>query len=57
MDTDDDRTFFLVEFSVHPVFAEALKKKEAMEVTPEVKRLLHVITGDHSRMELQEMPG
>jgi len=28
--TDDDRTFFLVEFPVHPVFAEALK------TTPEV---------------------
>ncbi len=57
--TDNDRTFFLVEFPVHPVFAEALKKKEAMEVTPEVtpevKRLLNVITGDHSRKELQEM--
>ena len=54
-DTDDDRTFFLVEFPVHPVFAEALKKKNVMEVTMEVKRLLSVITGDHSRKELQEM--
>ena len=57
--TDDDRTFFLVEFPVHPVFAEALKKKYAMEVTTEVttevKRLLNVITGDHSRAELQKM--
>jgi len=26
-----------------------------MEVTPVVKRLLHVMTGDHSRAELQEM--
>ena len=44
--TDNDRTFFLVEFPVHPVF---------VEVTPEVKRLLNVMTGDHSRKELQEI--
>jgi len=54
MDTDDDRTFFLVEFPVHPVFAEALKNRE---VTMEVKRLLNLMTGDHSRKELQEMLG
>ncbi len=53
--TDVDRTFFLVEFPVHPVFAEALKKKGVAEVTTEVKRLMNVITGDHSRKELQEM--
>ena len=61
--TDDDRTFFLVEFPVHPVFAEAFKKKDSMrvatevatEVTTEVKRLLNVIIGDHSRAELQKM--
>ncbi|MBT8368921.1 MAG: hypothetical protein KJP23_29870 [Deltaproteobacteria bacterium] len=48
-----------VEFPVHPVFAEALKKKDVIEVTTEVttevKRLLNVITDDHSRAELQEM--
>ena len=58
--TDNDRTFFLVEFPVHPVFAESLKQKEVtmevtMEVTTEVKRLLNVMTGDHSRKELQEI--
>ena len=54
--TDNDRTFFLVEFPVHPVFAESLKQKEVTtEVTTEVKRLLNVMTGDHSRKELQEM--
>ena len=57
--TDDNRSFFLVEFPVQPVYAEALKKKDAMEVTTEVtaevKRLLNVITGDHSRAELQKM--
>jgi ATP-dependent DNA helicase RecG len=52
--TDSDRTFFLVEFPVHPVFAKTLKNRE---VTMEVKRLLNVITGDHSRKELQEMLG
>ena len=26
--TDNDRTYFLVEFAVHPVFAEALKQKD-----------------------------
>ena len=28
-----------------------------MEVTPEVKRLLDAMTGDHSRRELQELLG
>ncbi len=55
LDTDDDRTFFLVEFLVHPVFAESIKQRTVTEVTTEVKRLLNVITGDHSRKELQEM--
>jgi len=50
--TDDDRTFFLVEFPVHPVFEEVTP-----EVTPEVKRLLNVMTGDHSRKKLQETLG
>ena len=53
--TNNDRTFFLVEFPIHPVFAEALKKKDVTEVTTEVKRLLNVMTGDHSRKELQEI--
>jgi ATP-dependent DNA helicase RecG len=61
--TDNDRTFFLVEFPVHPVFAEVLKQKEVreittevtMEVTMEVKRLLNAMKGDHSRKELQEI--
>jgi ATP-dependent DNA helicase RecG len=52
--TVEDRTFFLVEFPVHPVFAETLKKRD---VTMEVKRLLNVITGDHSRKELHKMLG
>ena len=52
--TDNDRTFFLVEFPVHPVFEETLKQKEVTtEVTTEVKRLLNVMMGDHSRKELQ----
>ena len=59
--TDHDRSFFLVELPIHPVFAEALTKKAAAEVTAEVtaevKRLVSVITGDHSRRELQEMLG
>ena len=59
--TDLDRTFFLVEFPIHPVFAEALAKRAAAEVTAEVtaevKRLIAVITGDHTRRELQETLG
>ena len=55
--TDSDRTYFLVEFPVHPAFAEALAQKDDTEVTTEVKRLLNVITGEHSRKELQEMIG
>ena len=55
-----DRTFFLAEFPVHPVFAETLQKEGrtpevTMEVTMEVKRLLNAITGAHSRRELQEL--
>jgi predicted HTH transcriptional regulator len=42
-----------------PVFAESMKQRAVtevtMEVAMEVKRLLNVITGDHSRKELQEM--
>ena len=55
--TDDDRTFFLVEFPIHPVFAEVLTTtpEVTMEVTMEVKRLLNTMTGEHSRKELQEM--
>ncbi len=57
--TDNDRTFFLVEFPVHPVFAEAMKKEDVTEVTPEVtpevNRLLYVEIGDQSQMELQEI--
>ena len=57
--TDNDRTFFLVEFPVHPFFVKAMKKEDVTEVTTEVttevKRLLNVMTGDHSRKELQEL--
>ncbi len=48
-DTDDDRKFFLVEFFVHPVFAESMKQKPVTQVTTEVKQLLYVMTGDHFR--------
>jgi ATP-dependent DNA helicase RecG len=58
--TDSERTFFIVEFPVHPVFAEAIKQKEVTrevtrEVTTEVKRLLNAMTADHSRKELQKI--
>ena len=53
--TDNDRTFFLAEFPVHPVFAEEKRHMEVtMEVTMEVKRLLKSMDGDNSRQELQE---
>jgi hypothetical protein len=61
--TDEDRTFFLVEFPIHPVFAEALKTtpdvtmEVTMDVTMEVKRLLNIMTGEHSHRELQKMLG
>lgn len=54
--TDDDQTFFIVEFPVHPIFGETMKKEDvtevtpqatpqvAMEVTTEVKRPLNVMT-------------
>jgi ATP-dependent DNA helicase RecG len=55
--TDNDRSFFLAEFPIHPVFTEALKTtpEVTMEVTMEVKRLLKVMDGDNSRKELQEI--
>jgi len=34
--TDDDRTYFLVELSIHPFFAEALKQELVTQVTPQV---------------------
>ena len=47
---------FLVEFPVHPVFAEVLKHTMdvTMEVTMEVKRLLGAMDGEISRKELQK---
>jgi hypothetical protein len=49
--TDGDRTFFLVEFPVHPVFAEALKRKEVTEVNTEVTmhELCHLKNQNHSK--------
>jgi len=47
--------FSLVEFPVHPVFAEDLKQEDVREVTPEVKRLLEAMIRDHSRRELQKI--
>jgi ATP-dependent DNA helicase RecG len=57
--TDEDRTFFMVEFPIHPGFAKNLKATMEVtpEVTPEVKHLLDAITGEHSRRELQEILG
>jgi len=58
--TDDDRTFFLVEFPIHPAFADGLEPacevtmEVTMEDTMEVERLLDIMTGEHSRRELQE---
>ena len=51
----------MVEFPIHPVFAEALKTipevamEVTMEVAMEVKRLLKTMSGEHSLKELQEM--
>ncbi|MCF8130750.1 MAG: putative DNA binding domain-containing protein [Deltaproteobacteria bacterium] len=59
--TDDDRTFFLVEFPIHPVFSDALKTtpevtvEVTVEVTMEVRKLLRAMNGEHTRRELQEM--
>ncbi len=57
--TNEDRTFFLIEFPVHPDFAPEVTTEVTPEVTTEVTtevgRLLDVITGSHSRSELQEM--
>jgi ATP-dependent DNA helicase RecG len=48
--TDGDRTFFLVEFPVHPVFAEAIKQKEVTrEVTRELQETLRLKNAEHFR--------
>ena len=48
--TDDDRTFVLVEFPVHPVFAEALKS--TLEVTPKIEKMLAAVTREMTRGEI-----
>jgi ATP-dependent DNA helicase RecG len=63
--TDDDRTFFLVEFPVHPVFTKVMKKEDVTgvtpqvtpEVTPEVEKMLAAITGEMTRGEIQKKLG
>ena len=59
--TDNDRTFFLVEFPVHPVFAEAMKKKAVTEITPQVTpqviELLKALQGEMTRFQIQERLG
>jgi ATP-dependent DNA helicase RecG len=40
---------------IHPVFGKPLKT--APEVTMEVKRLLNIMAGEHSRRELQKLLG
>jgi ATP-dependent DNA helicase RecG len=67
-ETDEDRTYFAVQFPVHP----KAKKKELSEqvksgvqlttqatpeVTGEVKRLLNVIQGDMKRQQIQSCMG
>jgi ATP-dependent DNA helicase RecG len=48
---------------IHPVFGKPLKTAPevtmaaTMEVTMEVKRLLNIMAGEHSRRELQKLLG
>jgi len=51
--TNSDRSFFLIEFPIHPVFMQKLRKKD----NPEVGRMLAVITGEMTRGEIQERLG
>ena len=59
--TNSDRSSFLIEFPIHPVFMQNLRKKDNPEVapegTPEVGRMLAVITGEMTRGEIQERLG
>ncbi len=59
--TDDDRTYFLVELSIHPVFAKVLKQKALKQVTPQVTPqvidLLNALQGEMARSQLQERLG
>ena len=59
--TDDERTYFLVELSIHPFFAEALKQELVTQVipqvTPQVKQLLVACRGEMSRKELMAALG
>ncbi len=59
--TDDDRTFFLVEFSIHPVFLKSISQEPDAqvtgEVTGEIERLLSVMDGDMKRRDIQAALG
>lgn len=50
---DEDHSYFLVGLHVHPDVARAATDQETGEVTGEVTRLLAVLKGEMSRVQLQ----
>jgi ATP-dependent DNA helicase RecG len=50
--TDEDRSFFMVEFPVHHLF-----KQVTPHVTPHVIELLSVLKGEMERRQIQEILG
>jgi ATP-dependent DNA helicase RecG len=55
--TDDDRTFFIVELSIHPLFIEDSKREPVKQVTPQVVALLRVLQSEMTRSQIQERLG
>ncbi|MBF0252590.1 MAG: putative DNA binding domain-containing protein [Candidatus Omnitrophica bacterium] len=63
--TDDDRSFFIIEFPIHPIAAAIKKKKDTTvattevttEVATEVYKLLTLMKGDQTKRELMSKLG
>lgn len=56
-ESDDERSSFLIRLPVHERFVEEHGAQVTPQVTPQVEKLLAVITGEHSRQELQQRLG
>ncbi|MBW1727066.1 MAG: transcriptional regulator, partial [Deltaproteobacteria bacterium] len=59
--TDNERTYFLVEFFINSVFAKAPKQESITQVTPQVTPqvidLLNVLQGEMARSQIQKRLG
>jgi len=56
--TDEERTYFMVELSIHPIFKRKIPTPQvAPQVTPQVQSLLESLLGDMTRTEIMESTG